>query len=62
MSEPKRRASRRLRGVGIALVLLGLLGFVTVADDLRHTGELLGVGSVALSGLVLVVLSVRRAA
>ena len=48
------------RFLGVALILLGLLGFLTVADDLRHTGELLAVGAVLVSGIVLVAIPVRR--
>lgn len=41
------------RRVGIVFVVLGTVGFVTVADDLRHVGEVLAVGSVLFIGLVL---------
>ena len=50
-----------LRTVGILLVLLSIVGFLTVADDLRHKGELLQVSSVLAAGLALVALSFRRA-
>jgi hypothetical protein len=43
----------KLRWFGIALVILGVLGFFTVADDLRHKGELMGVSSVLLLGIVI---------
>ena len=46
---------------GVALMLLGVAGFLTVADDLRHKGELFGVGAVLASGLILVAVSRRRA-
>jgi hypothetical protein len=39
--------------LGIFLVVLGVVGFLTVADDLRHTGEMWGVGSVLVAGFVL---------
>ena len=45
--------SRWLRVVGGALVLAALLGFGTVADDLRHVDELFQVGAVLVSGLAL---------
>jgi hypothetical protein len=45
--------------LGIILVLLGMIGFLTVADDLRHKGELLGVGAILMSGLVLLFVSFR---
>ena len=41
------------RIVGIGASILGVLGFFTVADDWRHTGELLGVGSLLVAGLAL---------
>jgi uncharacterized membrane-anchored protein len=31
------------------------MGFLTIADDLRHVGELLGVGSILLVGLLLLI-------
>jgi hypothetical protein len=40
---------------GVAVTLLGVLGFFTVADDLRHTGELWGTGSFLAAGLCLLV-------
>ncbi len=49
----------KLRALGIILILAGIIGFLTVADDLRHKGELLGVGSILISGLVLLVISFR---
>jgi drug/metabolite transporter (DMT)-like permease len=48
------------RFLGVALILLGVIGFLTVADDLRHTGELLGVSAVLVSGVVLAAISVRK--
>jgi hypothetical protein len=39
---------------GIMLVIAGRIGFLTVADDLRHPGELAGVASLLLAGIVLV--------
>jgi hypothetical protein len=48
------------RVLGAALILLGLAGFLTVADDLRHKGELFGVSTVLASGLVLLAISMRR--
>lgn len=53
---------RHLRWIGIALVFLGILGFFTVADDLRHTGELYGVGAVILAGIILTAWSWRKRA
>ncbi len=48
-----------LRALGIILTLIGLIGFLTIADDLRHKGELFGVGAILISGLVLLALSFR---
>ena len=53
--------SKWVRAFGVALVLLGLAGFLTVADDLRHKGERLGVGVFVAGGLILVAVSVRKA-
>lgn len=39
--------------IGSILVALGLVGYLTVADDLRHLGEFFGVSSVLVSGLAL---------
>jgi hypothetical protein len=41
------------RIVGFGASTLAVVGFFTVADDWRHTGELLGVGSLLLAGLAL---------
>lgn len=49
-----------LQVLGAALVLLGVLGFLTVADDLRHGGEIVGVGSVLLTGILLLFVAFRR--
>jgi hypothetical protein len=57
-SWPRKR--RWFRWAGIAFLLAGCLGFLTVADDLRHTGELLGVAGVACAGLSLVVASTEN--
>jgi hypothetical protein len=36
-------------------VVLGAVGFLAVADDRRHVGEILGVGSVLFIGLIFLV-------
>lgn len=36
---------------GLLLIALSIPGFIFVADELRHSGELMGVCSVLLSGL-----------
>ena len=43
------------RIVGALLVVIGAAGFLTIADDLRHVGEVLGVGSVFFIGILLLV-------
>jgi hypothetical protein len=46
-------AGMRSRTFGILLVAAACIGFATVADDLRHTGELFGVGAIMVCGLAL---------
>lgn len=41
------------RVAGFTLILIALLGYATVADDLRHTGELAGVTAILITGLAL---------
>jgi len=41
------------RVAGFTLIVIALLGYATVADDLRHTGELGGVTAILISGLAL---------
>jgi hypothetical protein len=48
------------RTTGLILSVLGILGFAFVADDLDHEGELIGVGTIFLGGLVLLALSFRK--
>ena len=48
-----------LRWIGIVLTLIGIAGFFTVADDLRHTGELMGVGAILVLGLTALALGWR---
>lgn len=51
------------RVLGGCLFVIGVLGFLTIADDLRHTGELFGVGAVMVAGAALFVSpAVRRVA
>jgi len=49
-----------MRRLGILLVIVAIGGFLTVADDLRHKGELLAVSSILVCGLILVALSGRQ--
>lgn len=49
------RPGRWRTSAGILLIVVGCLGFVTVADDLRHTGELFGVAAILAIGIVLVI-------
>ena len=45
--------SRWLVVLGFVLVTLGIIGFATVADDLRHKGEIWGTASLLSAGLCL---------
>lgn len=49
-----------MRRLGVLLVIAAIGGFLTVADDLRHKGELLAVSSILVCGLVLVALPARK--
>jgi len=53
---PRRIRSRSLV-LGSVLIIVSVVGFATVADDLRHVGELLAVTSIVIAGLALVVAS-----
>lgn len=44
--------------VGTFFVIAGIVGFFTVADDLRHVGEILGVASIVVAGIVMLAGSV----
>lgn len=46
-----------MRWIGLALILAGTFGFLFVADDLRHLGELIGVGTILALGIVSLTLS-----
>jgi hypothetical protein len=50
----------RLRWWGVFFAALGVLGYLTVADDLAHTGELVGVTIVFGAGLIMLVISWLR--
>lgn len=54
MPQARPNSVNRTVAIGSFLVVTGVAGFFTVADDLRHVGELLGAGSVFLVGLLLV--------
>jgi len=45
--------------VGSLLVVISALGFLTIADDPDHVGEILGVGSVLFIGLLLIASSTK---
>ena len=53
-------SQKSLRVTGFLLLLIALLGYATVADDLRHTGEFAGVTAILISGLALVVAGYSR--
>jgi hypothetical protein len=44
-----------IRAFGILLIVLCAIGFLTVADDLRHVGELVGVSAIGILGVILLV-------
>ena len=48
---------KTLRFAGIFLIAVAGIGFLTVADDLRHVGELVGVSAVGFVGVVLAVVA-----
>ena len=51
----EKAAWTRARIVGALLVVIGAAGFLTIADDLHHVGEVLGVGSVFFIGILMLV-------
>jgi hypothetical protein len=52
--------ARTTRTVGAVLVVVAVVGFLTVADDLRHVGELAGVSSLLVAGCALLTASFRN--
>jgi hypothetical protein len=44
------------RAAGTALAAAAALGYLAVADDWRHTGEIVGVSAILLAGLLLLAL------
>lgn len=49
----------KLLWFGSLVALTGLFGFTTIADDLRHPGELIAVCAILAFGILLVGLSMR---
>ena len=47
------------RIAGAVLISIGLVGFLTVADDLRHVGETVGVSAIVLAGIILIASTVK---
>jgi hypothetical protein len=45
--------------LGIILVLCALLGYLFVADELRHFGEFLGVTCILTAGLILLLIDTK---
>ncbi len=62
MNQPttSRVTNRLLVILGAVAVIAAVIGFLTVADDLRHTGELIGVCAILVIGLVLIVVGTRN--
>ena len=52
--------SRTLQFAGTCLIALCVAGFLTIADDLRHTGEVIGVGAIGVVGVLLVLIGRAR--
>jgi hypothetical protein len=44
---------------GICLIVFAIIGYVTIADDLRHKGEFFGVTCVLLAGIMLLLNRVK---
>jgi hypothetical protein len=44
---------------GLILIICALLGYIFVADELHHFGELLGVTSIFLAGVILIVIDTK---
>lgn len=40
------------RALGLILVICGIAGYLTVADELRHMGEFIGVSSIMIAGMI----------
>lgn len=40
--------------IGIILCIFAIIGYLTVADDIRHTGEFIGVSTVLISGIIFI--------
>ena len=47
------------RIIGALLVLIGITGYLTVADELRHYGEFLGVTGIFVSGLIFLLIDLK---
>lgn len=47
------------RIIGSILALFGIIGYLTVADELRHFGEFLGVSCVLVSGLLFLLIDLK---
>ncbi|MFI5218980.1 MAG: hypothetical protein ACHQNT_05775 [Bacteroidia bacterium] len=50
----------KLKIAGIVLIFIAIACFMTVADDLRHKGELAFAGIIMLSGVLLLIYSFTR--
>jgi small basic protein len=48
------------RIAGCIFIVIGIVGYMTVADELRHMGEFVGVSSIFLSGIILLIGSVEH--
>jgi hypothetical protein len=53
------RSMTMYRALGIILVIVALLGYIFVADELRHTGEFLGVTCILFAGFILIAINTK---
>ena len=55
----KNTSKKVYKYLGISLVIVSFIGFLTIADDLRHIGEFLAVSSILISGIIFIVASMQ---
>jgi len=47
-----KKALSRYKILGIVCIVIGAVGYFTIADELRHYGELIGVSTILVSGII----------
>jgi hypothetical protein len=45
--------------LGLILIICSIIGYLTVADDIRHTGEFIGVSGVLISGIIFIFFDIK---